>query len=64
MEKLDPTKKETKVFYLYCIIEQEGKTYHPKILKEKMEYNGESFEINEIYGIEASDFAKKDASIN
>jgi hypothetical protein len=59
MEKNDPNKAESKIFYYYGIFVLEEQTYQLKIVREKMEWNGESYEVNEIYGISSSDFGGK-----
>jgi len=66
MEKVDsstnPMNKETKVFYYYFVFTHDDNTYQIKISREKMEWNGESYDVNEIYGINSSEFGKSEVA--
>lgn len=62
IEKMDPLKADKKVFlYYFHFVKEEGE-YVIKMLKQKMELNGQAFEVNEIYGINSTEFGKQQSA--
>jgi hypothetical protein len=59
VEKIDPKQKEKKVFFhYYHFVREEGELVI-KPVRSKLELNGQAFEVNEIYGINSTEFGKE-----
>jgi len=56
IEKIDLLKRDKKVFFYYFnFVKDEGELVI-KLLRQKMELNGQAYEVNEIYGINSTEF--------
>lgn len=61
LEKTDPSGLEVKAMYNYCEFEEEAHQLIVKVKRQKMEWNGQAYEIQEIFGIDSSDLESKKA---
>jgi hypothetical protein len=61
LEKKDPSGRERKTMYNYCEFEEEAQQIVVKVKRQKMEWNNQAYEIQEIYGIDSSDLESKRA---
>jgi len=59
VEKIDPKQKEKKVFFHYYHFVREEHELVIKPVRSKLELNGQAFEVNEIYGINSTEFGKE-----
>jgi len=59
IEKIDPMKKDKKVFFYYFHFVKDEGEMTIKLIRQKMELNGQAFEVNEIYGINSTEFGKE-----
>eukprot|EP01017_Pseudomicrothorax_dubius_P031141 TRINITY_DN3949_c0_g3_i3.p1 TRINITY_DN3949_c0_g3~~TRINITY_DN3949_c0_g3_i3.p1 ORF type:complete len:190 (+),score=19.98 TRINITY_DN3949_c0_g3_i3:160-729(+) len=64
MEKKDSSLRELKVMYNYLEFEDKSGRWDIKIKRQKMEWNGEAYEVQEIYGLESSDLKPTAARID